>query len=157
MTSIWVRWMNLDTQMKHRMKHPQVFIWDETCFSSEIKHFLLFHLRRHVKKSGFVLHHGFQTPRNRWKSISIDILLEMDYSTVYDGDHKRLRKLDSFDANLNSPKRKLDSTKRKLDCFNATLNSTKRKLEWKVNMKPDYRILFYCAISATMWKVAWWV
>ena len=26
--------------------------------------FLLFHLRRHVKNSGFVLHHKFQTPRN---------------------------------------------------------------------------------------------
>jgi len=25
--------------MKHQMKHHQVFIWDETCFSSEIKHF----------------------------------------------------------------------------------------------------------------------
>ena len=24
--------------MKHQMKHHQVFIWDETCFSSEIKH-----------------------------------------------------------------------------------------------------------------------
>jgi len=35
--------------MKHQMKHHQVFIRDETCFLSEIKHFLLFHLRRHVK------------------------------------------------------------------------------------------------------------
>lgn len=48
MTSIWVRWMNLDTLMKQQMKHHQVFIWDETCFSSEIKHFL-FHLRRRQK------------------------------------------------------------------------------------------------------------
>ena len=30
-----------------------------------LHNFLLFHLRRHVKNSGFVLHHGFQTPRNR--------------------------------------------------------------------------------------------
>ena len=29
--------------MKHQMKHHQVFIRDETCFSSEIKH--VFHLR----------------------------------------------------------------------------------------------------------------
>ena len=92
--------------MKHQMKHHQVFIWDETCFSSEIKHlhfneifidytthgnnaiyhcliwenmslhnFLLFHLRRHVKNSGFVLHHGFQTPRNRWKHEAADLVL----------------------------------------------------------------------------------
>ena len=48
---------------------------------------------------------------------------------MYDGAHKRLQKLDSFDANLNSTKRKLDSTKRKLDSFDANLNSTKRKLD----------------------------
>ena len=30
-----------------------------------LHNFLLFHLRRHVKNSGFVLHHGFRTPRNR--------------------------------------------------------------------------------------------
>ena len=29
-----------------------------------LHNFLLFHLRRHVKNSGFVLHHWFQTPRN---------------------------------------------------------------------------------------------
>ena len=46
------------------------------------------------------------------------------------------RKLDSFDANLNSLKRKLDSfdvnlnsLKRKLDSFDANLNSQKRKLD----------------------------
>ena len=82
MTSISVRWMNLDTPMKHQMKHHQVFIWDETCFSSEIKHlhfneinFLLFHLRRHVKNSGFVLYHGFQIPRNRWKHSACGLVL----------------------------------------------------------------------------------
>ena len=61
----------------------------------------------------------------------------MDYLTVYDRAHKRLRKLDSFDANLNSTKRKLDFTKRKLDSFGANLipqnacklDSTKRKLD----------------------------
>lgn len=67
MTSIWVRWMNHDTLMKHQMKHHQVFIWD--------KHFLLFHLRRHVKNSGFVLHHGFHTPRNRWKHSACGLML----------------------------------------------------------------------------------
>ena len=82
MTSISVRWMNLDTPMKHQMKHHQVFIWDETCFSSEVKHlhfneidFLLFHLRRHVKNSGFVLYHGFQIPRNRWKHSACGLVL----------------------------------------------------------------------------------
>ena len=39
------------------------FIWE----NMSLHNFLLFHLRRHVKNSGFVLHHGFQTPRNRWK------------------------------------------------------------------------------------------
>ena len=49
--------------------------WNTTRFSSEIKHFLLFHLRRHVKNSGFVLHHGFQTPRNRWKHEAAGLVL----------------------------------------------------------------------------------
>ena len=53
MTSIWVTWMNLDTQwntrwnttrfsseMKHvfHLRSNMFFIWDQTCFSSEIKH-----------------------------------------------------------------------------------------------------------------------
>lgn len=72
-------------QVKHQMKHLEAFIWDETYFSSEIKHvhfnkmfywlsqltettqykremslynYLLFHLRRHAKISGLMLHHG---------------------------------------------------------------------------------------------------
>ena len=44
-----------------------------------------------------------------------------------------LQQLDSFDANLNSQKRKLDSKesslRRKLDSFDANLNSQKRKLD----------------------------
>ena len=33
--TIKIRWINLT---KHQIKHHQVFIWHETCFSSEIKH-----------------------------------------------------------------------------------------------------------------------
>jgi len=78
--------------IKYQIKHHQVFIRDETCFSSESKtcilmrpfidkdsswkqcstrenmsvhNFLLFHLRRHVKKLGFVLH---QVPNTCWWS-----------------------------------------------------------------------------------------
>ena len=40
-----------------------------------LHNFLLFHLRRHVKNSGFVLHHGFQTPRNRWKHSACGLVL----------------------------------------------------------------------------------
>ena len=32
-----------------------------------LHNFLLFYLRKHLKNSGFVLHHGFQIQRNRWK------------------------------------------------------------------------------------------
>ena len=82
MTSIWVRWMNLDTQWNTRwnttrfssewppgfhLKWNMFFIWDQT--------FLMFHLRRHVKNSGFVRHHGFQTPRNRWKHSACGLVL----------------------------------------------------------------------------------
>ena len=52
---------------------------------------LLFHLRRHVKNSGFVLHDGFQTPRNRCFSVFgtrdealalvFDILLDLEQSS----------------------------------------------------------------------------
>ena len=37
--------------------------------------------------------------------------------TVFDGAHKRLQKLNSFDASLNSQNANLNSTKRKLDFF----------------------------------------
>ena len=40
-----------------------------------LHNFLLFHLRRHVKNSGFVLHHGFQIPRNRWKHEACGLVL----------------------------------------------------------------------------------
>ena len=52
------------------IKLHQIFICDETCFSWDQTlafAFLLFHLRWHVKKSDFVLRHGFQTPRKRRK------------------------------------------------------------------------------------------
>ena len=35
-----------------------------------LQNVLLFHLKRHVKNSGFVLHHGFQTPRTEMKALS---------------------------------------------------------------------------------------
>ena len=40
-----------------------------------LHNFLLFHLRRHVKNSGFLLHHGFQIPRNRWKHSACGLVL----------------------------------------------------------------------------------
>ena len=40
-----------------------------------LHNFLLFHLRRHVKNSGFVLHHGFQIPRNKWKHSACGLVL----------------------------------------------------------------------------------
>ena len=54
MTIIWVRVDESWFLMKHQVKHHQVFIWNETCFSSQIKyfHFLLFRSRRPVKKRG---------------------------------------------------------------------------------------------------------
>ena len=85
----------------HIKRYHQVFIWDETHFLPEIKHlhfnemfywltqliwkqcnyipeknmslhnFLLFHLIRHVKNSGFALYNGFQTARERWKHINL--------------------------------------------------------------------------------------
>ena len=35
-----------------------------------LQNVLLFHLKRHVKNLGFVLHHGFQTPRTEMKALS---------------------------------------------------------------------------------------
>lgn len=92
MTTIGVRWRTLDTlyQMTQQIKHHQIL--EETCFSPEIKHLwgddndmfywsteTMQYQRKHacpyiiscfifwrVKNSGFVLHHGFQTRRNRW-------------------------------------------------------------------------------------------
>ena len=40
-----------------------------------VHNFLLFHLRGHVENSGFVRHHGFQTPRNTL-ALVFDILHE---------------------------------------------------------------------------------
>ena len=40
-----------------------------------LHNFLLLHLRKHVKNSRFVLHHGCQTPRNTL-ALVFDILLE---------------------------------------------------------------------------------
>ena len=63
------------------IKLHQIFICDETCFSWDQPlafAFLLFHLWWHVKKSDFVLHHGFQTPRKRRKrSASCLVLLSV--------------------------------------------------------------------------------
>ena len=39
MTTIWVRVDESWFLMKHQIKHHQVFIWNETCFSSQIKYF----------------------------------------------------------------------------------------------------------------------
>ena len=51
MTTIWVRVDESWFLMKHQINYHQVFIWNETCFSSQIKYFfLLFRLRRPVKK-----------------------------------------------------------------------------------------------------------
>ena len=85
----------------HIKRYHQVFIWDKTLLLSEIKHlhfnemfywltqliwkqcnyipeknmslhnFLLFHLIRHVKNSGFALYNGFQTAWERWKHINL--------------------------------------------------------------------------------------
>ena len=40
--------------------------WNMFFISDQILAFLLFRLRRPVKKRGFVLHHGFQTPTASW-------------------------------------------------------------------------------------------
>ena len=37
--------------------------------------FVLFHLRRRVKTFGFMIHHGFQTPGDRWKHVVIQCTL----------------------------------------------------------------------------------
>lgn len=47
---------------------------------------------------------------------------------MYDGARNVLQQLDSFDANLNIQKHKLEFS-RKLDSRDANLNSTERKLE----------------------------
>lgn len=52
----------------------------------------------------------------------------MSVGTVYDGARNVLQQLDSFDANLNIQKHKLEFS-RKLDSRDANLNSTERKLE----------------------------
>ena len=39
MTTIWVRVDESWFLMKHQIKRHQVFIWNETCFSSQIKYF----------------------------------------------------------------------------------------------------------------------
>ena len=58
--------------------------------------------------------------------------------TVYDGAHKRLQKLDSFDANLNSQNANLNSTKRKLDSFEAKTTTPVARLEKKpLSRKPE--------------------
>ena len=59
------------------------FIWDQTlalkenswkqCNTREtmsLQNVLLFHLRRHVKNSGLVLHHGLQTARTEMKALT---------------------------------------------------------------------------------------
>ena len=57
---------------KHQVKHHQC----NTRENVSLHYFLLFHLRRHVKNFGFVLHQGeFQTPRNRWKHSAYDLVL----------------------------------------------------------------------------------
>ena len=57
--------------MNHQIKHHQVFIWDQTLAVA----FLLFHLRRKGRNLGFVLHHGLQTPQNRWKHLAYSLML----------------------------------------------------------------------------------
>ena len=56
MTTIWVRWMNPDT---YQIKHHQVFIRDETCFSSEIKHL------------HYILMRCFLDKENSWKQCNM--------------------------------------------------------------------------------------
>ena len=74
------------------------------------------------------------------------------YRTVYDGVQNDLRELNSFDANLNSQKRKpdsfdanLSSLKRKVDSSDPNLNILKRiflffrcKLEFSKECKGEY-------------------
>ena len=37
MTTIWVRWVNLDTLIRNQRKQHQVLIWDEACVAGAKK------------------------------------------------------------------------------------------------------------------------
>ena len=105
------------TEMKHLLQFNEMFYWltqpmagkqSNTRKKKLLHNFLLFRLRRLVKDSGFVLHHGFQTPRHRWKHSAYSLVLlscisvfgtcDEALTLVLDILHKRvqLRVLDTF-------------------------------------------------------------
>ena len=61
-----------ETRLLPEIKHlhfNEMFIWKQCNYIPEknmsLNNFLLFHLIRHVKNSGFALYNGFQTARER--------------------------------------------------------------------------------------------
>ena len=72
---------------------------------------------------------------------------------VYERAHNDFQELDSFDANLNSQKRKLDS-------FDPNLNSTKRKLDFSESVRISkfcFSYLSYClAFSFRNFSFEFW-
>ena len=85
--------------------------------------------------------------------MEVILIRELACITVYDGVQNDLQELNSFDANLNSQKRKpdyidanLSSLKRKLDSFDPNLNILKRifflffrcRLEFSKERKVEY-------------------
>ena len=67
-----------ETRLLPEIKHlhfNEMFIWKQCNYIPEknmsLHNFLLFHLIRHVKNSGFALYNGFQTARERWKLINL--------------------------------------------------------------------------------------
>ena len=63
--------------------------------------------------------------------MEVILIRELACITVYDGVHNDLQELNSFDANLNSQKRKPES-------FDANLSSLKGKLD---SFDPNFNIL----------------
>ena len=109
-------------------------------------------------------------PHSLTSCVKVILIRELACITVYDGVHNDLHELNSFDANLNSHKRKPDSfdanllmrsLKRKLYSFDPNLNILKRiylfiyfffccKLDFSKECKVEYSELQTYSVDANL-------